>query len=137
MEDKQQQMNYFNPQPKKYSQPKEKKGLKQKERKPTGELELFKRLYEKRKGLCGITNVWVPFHVESFMHVLSKGAYPSFRLEEFNIVLVQREIHRLYDNSSREKLLEKYPEAEVIYYLKDMLKERYKQYADNKKFNGV
>lgn len=127
--------NSFNPQPKTYSPKKEKKGLRQKAKAPTGELDLFHRIYEKRKGICAITKEWIPFHVESFAHVLSKGAYPSFRLEEYNILLVQREIHRLYDNSSREKLLEKYPGAAIIYELKEALKERYKQYADAKKFH--
>lgn len=127
---------FFNPQPKSYSKPKEKKGLKQKPKAPTGELELFKKIYEKRKGLCGITKEWIPFHVESFMHILSKGSAPSFRLEEYNILMVQREIHRLYDNSSKEKLLEKYPKAAIIYEIKEMLKERYDNYAKNKKFYG-
>lgn len=126
--------NSFNPQPKTYSA-KKVKPVKSKERKPTGELELFKRLYEKRKGICAITKEWIPFHVESFMHVLSKGAYPSFRLEEYNILLVQREIHRLFDCSSKEKLLLKYPDAYIIYELRDALKQRYKSYADAKKFN--
>lgn len=127
---------YFNPDPKTYSQPKPKKGLNKKV-KPTGELELFKKIYDKRKGMCAITKEWVPFHVESFMHVLSKGSSPSFRLEEANILLVQREIHRLYDNGSKEMLIEKYPAAEIIYDLKEALKQRYKKYADNKKFHGV
>jgi hypothetical protein len=125
----------FNPRLKVYSE-KKVKPVKSQERKPTGELELFKKIYEQRKGICAITKEWVPFHVESFMHVLSKGAFPSFRLEEYNILLVQREVHRLYDNSSREKLLEKYPSAVIIYDLKDALKQRYKWYADNKKFNN-
>jgi len=128
--------NHFSPHPKTFSPKKPKKGLNKKP-KPTGELELFKKIYEKRKGICCITKEWLPFHVESFAHVLSKGAYPSFRLEEFNILLVQREIHRLYDNSSKEKLLEKYPNASIIYDLKQALKERYKYYADNKKFHGI
>lgn len=130
-------MSGFYPDPKKYSQPKEKKGLKKGKREPTGEGELCKKIYEKRKGICGITKVWIPFHPESFMHVLSKGAYPSFRLEEANILLVQREIHRLYDNSSMEKLLEKFPQAAIIYELKQALKERYKLYAEHKKFHST
>ncbi len=121
---------YFNPDPKKYSAKKEKRGLKrssikQKMRTPTGELELFKKIYDKRKGLCGITKEWVPFHVECFMHVLGKGAYPSFRLQELNILLVQREIHRLYDNDSKEKLITAFPAAAIIYELKEMMKEAY------------
>ena len=59
------------------------------------------------------------------MHVLGKKAFPSFRLKEFNILLVQREIHNLYDNDDKEHLIAAFPKAAVIYDLKEMLEEAY------------
>ena len=95
-------------------------------RKPSGELKLFLEIYSERKGICEITGKQLPFDVNSFAHVLSKGAYPSLRLDPDNICFCDKEIHHLYDNSSREKLLEKFPEAIVIYERKEAL--RYKYY---------
>ena len=74
--------NTWRPDPK--PEPKEKKaykGLRNKPRESTGELELFRKIYEKRGRKCGITKQPLVFHVECFMHVLSKGSHPSFRLE--------------------------------------------------------
>jgi hypothetical protein len=133
-------MDYFRPDPKVYSKKKEKSrmqrsSIKQKVREPTGELELFKRIFKKRGGKCCITDEVLQFHVECFAHVLSKGAFPSFRLEEYNIVLVQRKIHRMYDNGSKEDLLAEFPRAAILYELKDALKEKYQLYSMNKKFH--
>jgi len=118
-------MDFFNPQPKKYSQPKKKKGLKQKERKPTGELALFKEIFLERNGKCQITGRDVIFDPMSFMHILSKGAYPKFRLKKENILLVEPEIHYIYDNSDKETLLFEYPKAKIIYEIKEELKIEY------------
>lgn len=95
-------------------------------RKPTGEYKLFLEIYAERKGICQITGKQLQFDIWSFLHILSKGAYSSLRLCEENILLVDRDIHDLYDHSSKEKLLEKYPAAIMIYELKDKL--RYKYY---------
>lgn len=133
-------MNEFRPDPKVYSVKKEKKGLqrssiKKKAPASTGELDMFKRIYAKRGMRCCFTGERIQFHVESFMHVLSKGAFPSFRLEELNVLMVVREIHKLYDNEGMTALLKKYPQCEMLYELKEMLKQRYEHYARNKKFN--
>lgn len=117
--------NFFNPQPKVYSTPKIKKGLRNKAKEPTGELALFKKIFLKRKGKCQITGQEVEFHPISFMHVLSKGAYPKYRLREDNIFLVVPEIHELYDNSSKEHLLSVYPKAWIIFDKKEELKIEY------------
>jgi hypothetical protein len=86
-----------------------------KRRKPTGELKLFLQIYAERKGKCEITGYTIPFNVRSFMHVLSKGAYPSLRLKADNIIMVQTDIHDLYDNRDKDMLLTKYPSAKIIY----------------------
>jgi len=118
-------MDYFNPQPKKFSQPKIENKFKKKKREPTGELVLFKQIYIKKKGKCEITHKPIEFEPSAFMHILSKGSFPKFRLNPQNIMLVDPEIHFLYDNSSMETLLDQYPEANIIYELKDLLKIEY------------
>jgi len=39
-----------------------------------------------------------------FMHILSKGQYPLFSHRKDNILLVQPEIHVVYDHGTRDKL---------------------------------
>lgn len=96
-------------------------------KKPTGEADLFKCLFIERGMKCQITGKPLLFDVNSFAHILGKGAWPSFRLNPNNILMVLPEIHHLYDNSSREKLLAKYPEAEIIYTMKDKLRALYNE----------
>ncbi len=144
----------FNPQPK--PEPKEKKAkkplkrtplkrsqkplkrtplkrvaLEKKPKKASGELELFLKIYSEEKGRCEITKKQIPFNVWSFMHVLSKKAYPMFRLKRENIMMVDKKIHELYDNSSKEKLLESFPMATIVYERKEQLKQEYYQNVNN------
>ena len=127
-------MDYFNPQPKKYSQPKMPKTLKKVAdknkgenglKKPTGELALFKEIYKKLGGKCQLTGNKIEFHPNCFMHILSKGAYPRFRLYDRNVFMVEQDAHFLYDNSDKQTLLEQYPNAEIIYEKKEELKIEY------------
>lgn len=99
--------------------------IKQKPRKPTGEYKLFLSIYAQRNGKCEVTGELIPFDVSSFAHILSKGAYPRYRLNPDNIIMVKPDIHSLYDNSSQEKLLSKYPNAIIIYDRKAQLKYQY------------
>jgi hypothetical protein len=114
---------------------KQKAWAKYRKRKTTGEAELFQRIYDQRGGICCITGEHLEYDVNCFMHVLSKGAFRSYRLFEWNILLVKRRIHHLYDNEGRDKLLAEFPGAIIIYELKDELKKRYSAYAANLKFN--
>lgn len=93
--------------------------------KPTGELELFKQIYEQRGKRCEITDELLQFSVSCFAHILSKGAYPSLRLNPENIIMVKSEIHTLYDCRGKKELLESYPEASIIYEKKDVLRSAY------------
>lgn len=93
--------------------------------KPTGELALFKQIYEERGKKCEITGAYIPFRVSSFMHILSKGGYPKFRLNPENIMHVRVHIHHLYDNCGQDKLLTAYPSAWRIYEKKQQLKQQY------------
>lgn len=125
----------FNPYEKKYSQPKAKKPMKKVSdknkdpktgfKKPTGELQMFKEVFKERGGKCQVTGRVIEFHPMSFLHILSKGAYPAFRLKKENIYMVIPDIHDLYDNASKLHLLSKYPKAEIIYHKKDELKIEY------------
>lgn len=95
-------------------------------RKVTGELALFRKLYEERGRKCEITGQPLPFfNVCNFMHVLSKGSHPKFRLNPDNIILTIYGIHWLYDNASKEQLLKSYPKAIQIYEKKEQLKQQY------------
>lgn len=94
-------------------------------RKATGELELFKSIYVELNGKCQITGKQLPFNVCNFAHALSKKAYPSFRLLRENICHCDPQIHFLYDNSSKEKLLAYEPRAILLYELKDKLRYLY------------
>lgn len=128
-------MEFFNPQPKKFSQPKLKKPMKKVSdknkdektgfKKPSGELQMFKELYKERGGKCQVTGQAIDFHPISFLHIIGKGPYPKFRLNKDNIYMVIPEIHLLYDCASKLHLLSKYPKAEIIYELKEILKIKY------------
>ena len=126
-------MNYFNPDPKSEKKPKKpyagikRSSIKKKFPKPTGEKALNDKIYVERGGVCGITGLPVPNKPINFLHVLSKGAFPKFRLKRYNVLLVVERIHDLYDNSSKEKLLAEFPKAIRIYQLKEILKEAYHQ----------
>lgn len=95
--------------------------------KPTGEYKLFLQIYSERKGICEVTGEQIRFDVSNFSHILSKGAYPKYRLNPFNIAHLKPEIHSLYDNSDKETLLKHFPKAIIIYERKEVLKQRYYQ----------
>lgn len=108
--------------------------ISKKPRKPTGEYSLFLKIYAERNATCEVTGAQLKFDVKSFAHILSKGAYPGYRLNPDNIIMVHPNIHDLYDNFDKATLLAKYPEAKVIYDKKDKLKYEYyngdeKEYA--------
>jgi hypothetical protein len=115
---------YFLPDPKPIKKIKPKKALKSK-RKKTGEAKLFEEIYIDRLGKCRITGEQLPLSPICFMHILSKGGYPRYRLNPKNILLVLPEIHTLYDCGSMEYLISLYPNAKMIYDLKDELRTEY------------
>lgn len=100
---------------------------KKKPRKPTGELNLFKKIYDKLDGKSQLTGNWLRFNVCNFVHVLSKGAAPNMRLHEDNIVHAEFEFHFMYDNASKERTLKSYPQAIWIYKLKEKIKGRHER----------
>lgn len=76
--------------------------IKQAVRKPSGELILFKAIFASRPHKCQVTGDPITeFNVSNFMHILSKGAFPKFRLFDKNILFVTKEIHDEYDCKDR------------------------------------
>jgi len=72
--------------------------IKSKFPKPTGELQLFKEIWEERKHVSEISGQPLgEFNVHMFSHILTKGAYKKFRLRKDNIKLVTPEEHDLWE----------------------------------------
>ena len=71
------------------------KGLKRtpmkKKYKATGEMDLFKHLWETRKHKCYITGRELEFSPSICFHILGKGAFPAYRLNPSNIIFVNAE----------------------------------------------
>ena len=83
------------------------------------------QIYSERGGRCEVTGKMVPLIPHSFAHILSKAAYPRYRLNPDNIILVDPDVHNYYDNSDKETLLKHYPSAAIIYDRKEKLKAQY------------
>lgn len=76
---------------------------KKKARVPSGELELFKKLWSERPHVCQVTGEPIrEFEVSLFSHLLSKAAYNSLRLNPENIWIVTRQIHNEWHTMSLE-----------------------------------
>lgn len=101
----------------------QRKRLPKKNRKPTGELALYAKLYEERGPYSQVSGQWVAFAPIIFSHILSKGAYPAFRLYEKNIVIKTIEEHHQWE-TQRHKLKDK-PEWQWIFTLEQELKIEY------------
>jgi hypothetical protein len=63
------------------------KKVKVKPRKVTGELNVFKEIWAERPPECEVCKRSVEFSPYIFSHVLTKGAYPGFRLYKKNIII--------------------------------------------------
>ncbi len=76
--------------------------IKKKPYKATGELVVFKMIWEERPHICQVTGDPVlEFDPWCFMHLLAKKPFPKFRLRKDNIWLVTRFVHGEYDNGDR------------------------------------
>lgn len=103
-----------------YSKPKQ-SPIKKKIPKATGELALFQAIWNTRPHICQVSgNPIKEFDVRCFMHVLSKKAYPAYRLFDKNILLVTPDIHHEYDCGDRSK-----PIFDKVRKLHDQLIESY------------
>lgn len=90
----------FNPQPKPEKTEKKKKSYKYK-KKPTGELELFKHIWEQRGPYSQISGTYLgEFNVCYFAHIIpkAKNKFPEFKLNQDNIYLMTFDEHFMWDN---------------------------------------
>lgn len=91
--------NSFRPDPKPEKIIKPKKAFTYK-RKPTGELELFKKLFDERNSSSEITGEYLgEFNVSYMAHILPKGKnkYPHFKLNSENICIMNLMQHNNWD----------------------------------------
>lgn len=102
---------------------KRRNGSKKVFKKATGELELFKEIYEERGPYSQISKQWVGPDIRAFSHILSKKSYPAFRLKKENIIIKTPEEHHLWE-TQRHKLKDK-PEWKFIFELEKELKKEY------------
>jgi hypothetical protein len=103
-------------------------------RKPTGELALFKTIFEEREKRCFLTNAKLKsyeyymsigmFH-NIFHHVLSKGLYGRFRFNPNNIIMLLPDVHNDVEVMATSDLMRKYPHYNKLLTLKDKLKKEY------------
>ena len=110
-------------------EPKSKSGLKEKVSKviePTGELVLFKTIWATRPHTCSVCNEPLKeFNHWFFSHILSKGAFPKFRLYEKNIMLKCKDCHHLWETQPNGKLIALNPKWEKVVELHDKLVAEY------------
>jgi 5-methylcytosine-specific restriction endonuclease McrA len=95
------------------------------------EKDLFIKIWKERKRecfVCGIPLGIVP-RAHFFSHVLSKGAYPSFKLNPENIVLKCIACHEKWETAS----VKDDPNFREFLELKEELKSKY--YVSTKKIN--
>jgi len=115
--------------PKPEKQPKKQsKGLIKKPKSATGEKALFDKLYKESNKRCQITDkpLLPPEHdlyIRQFSHCLTKAAYPSYRLEPSNIVLMLPECH--YDWEFNRHKIKGDPKWQWHFELEEELKEQY------------
>lgn len=67
-------------------------------RKKTGELDLYKIIWEERPHVSEVSGTPLgEFDVRYFSHILSKGSYGKFRLNKDNIMLKTPEEHHTWE----------------------------------------
>lgn len=90
--------------------------------KKTGELKIFRKIWEERPHACQVCGVSLPvFDHWNYAHCLSKGSFNKFRLLKENIILMCRECHTQYDCGSTIND----PKFQWVLELKQKLKQQY------------
>lgn len=111
---------------KKYYEKQKAKGKsKYKPRKRTGEMDVFIKIWNERKHVSEVSgdplgNVLKPIF---FSHVLTKGAYPSLRLNKENIILMTADEHQLWE-FGKDKIKDD-PKWKWVFERRDKLKREY------------
>lgn len=69
--------------------------IKKKFREPTGELNIFKEIWEEREHVSQLSGRTIPyFSIQCFAHILPKSTHSELRLNKENILLVLPVEHR-------------------------------------------
>lgn len=116
----------FNPQPKPEKGEKVNKQYKYK-KKPTGELEVFKKIWDERGPYSQVSGQYLgEFNICHFAHIIpkAKNKYPHFKLNPENICLMTFDEHFLYDNQNHKCNTDEWI---WVHDIKDKLKEQYLQ----------
>lgn len=96
--------------------------VKVKRHKVSGEMEVFKMIWEERPHHCQVCKVNLPvFDHWNYAHCLAKSTYNKFRLLKENIILMCRDCHTQYDTGSTKDD----PKFEWVLELKQKLKMKY------------
>ena len=99
------------------------------QRKVTGEYALMQTIWNTRphKSFVSGQIILGDMKPHYMAHVLSKGAYPAFRLKADNIVILTEDEHHAYDCMSREQQEQMGGDWQKLYDLKERLKKEYYQ----------
>jgi len=119
--------NRFTPDPKPDKVVKAKNKFSIKPRKPTGEKNIFEKIWLERGPYSQVSGVYLgEFSVSFFAHIIPKGQnkYPHFKLREDNVCLMSLSEHVAWDGY-RSKCVGK--EWEWLYEKEDELKNLYKE----------
>jgi hypothetical protein len=115
-------MSVFKPYPKQEPKFKKQAAPIKRVRAETGELALFKQIHRELNGKSQITGKYLVFDVKNFAHIISKGARVDLRLNKENILHCEYEFHWLYDNRSKEAVLQRFPSSAWVFEKKQTLK---------------
>ena len=97
-----------------------------KQLKPTGEAALFETIWNTRPRISFINGESLQsFTVDKFAHVLPKGVYKLWKLNEKNIVLMTVGQHHRQHNVARSILEKEHPGWIKFFKLQDELREEY------------
>lgn len=92
-----------------------------KPRKKTGELKIFKEIWNEREHVSQVSGKHLgEFNVCFFSHILNKGHYPRFRLDKRNIVLKTTKEHQSWETRRHE--LKELEEWKWVFELRDKLR---------------
>jgi hypothetical protein len=88
--------------------------------------EMFFHIWETRPHFSEVSGKYLGVEAKAhyFAHILGKGAYPGYKLNPDNIVLLTMEEHAQYDNGDLSKLREK-EEWRWLFEKRELLKQKY------------
>lgn len=104
---------------------KKKKSPAKKAKKATGEMDLFKQIWDERPHVCFVSGNKLKFSPHIFFHILGKGAFAKYRLERKNILLVCPEYHDDWHRMTRAEMLAKDPDWQKVFDIYEELKIQY------------